>query len=712
MILDQILNFSYSLYTAKEALIEIFSTMFTKNNLETDVYMLYHISTSLQVPFDIVRNHNRVKAITSDVALIKEVLSLPTTKGATLIEEGNDVTTCKIQIRLGQITLILRDIPENTSEENVRNIFSSIEGCPVPQSIKLDINNWFVTFGTEDEAKNALVLVGKQVKARLKSETLPRASAVKNSNRQMGVEAAATSGGDPGSSSSGAQGDVNGSRNQSPNISVVNMGGVGGNPVSGGPPGYGMPMPPMQNFYYQQGARGNPYMVNSPQGYPMMMTPQGQVMPGQYGMPPYAGGREGTGGGKGSRGRGNSGNRQQQQQPGMMMYPGGPVMLGPQGHIMIMQPQGPQPMMIQPGLVPGVSPMLNSSNKQMQQMMYPQQGQQLVNSQGGPGMMTPQQLQMYQQQQYNMQMKQQGQMDGGEGGRKKGEKKQGDGKSGKKGKNKKANTPNVFSQNDFPDTIGSGSNNTNSGAALSGWANAAKGNNVLKDEMSTLQPQQQQPFEQYAQVGQMQQEMLQQQIQQQQVLMPTQVQIMQPPPGGMQIPPMAMQQPSQQVQVPPIPPTQQQQFDAQSQLRAMLSKAPQLPQGQSMAPQFPNHDSSDDIISFGSFDDSISLTSSATLPVQVFAPQGKTKVVSAPVQSIPTVPHNDSSVPQIGGDSSGGSDNYVGNGNVGPNKSNSNSINNKKGNNNASSGDNNTKSAPPTIMWGGKKSFADIVGKR
>ena len=47
--------------------------MFTKNDLEADVYMLYHISANLQLPFHIVREHNRVKAITTDVALIKEV---------------------------------------------------------------------------------------------------------------------------------------------------------------------------------------------------------------------------------------------------------------------------------------------------------------------------------------------------------------------------------------------------------------------------------------------------------------------------------------------------------------------------------------------------------------------------------------------------------------------------------------------------------------
>merc|ERR1719201_3110705 len=126
-------------------------------------------------------------------------------------------------------------------------------------------------------------------------------------------------------------------------------------------------------------------------------------------------------------------------------------------------------------------------------MMYQQpQGQQYVNNQGaGINMMTPQQMQMFNQQQYNMQMKQQqGQSDGGEG-RKKGDRKQVDGKvaGGKKGgKSKKSSAPNVFSQNDFPDTIGGGSNSTNGGVSLSGWANAAKGNNGLKkDEVGEQQ---------------------------------------------------------------------------------------------------------------------------------------------------------------------------------------------------------------------------------
>ena len=117
---------SFYLFTAKEALVKIFSTMFTKNDLEADVYMLHHITPALQVPFDIVRNHNRVKAITSDVGLIKEVLALPTSKGVTISDgEGeDDDATCKLQIKLGQITLIIRDIPENTQEETVKNIFA------------------------------------------------------------------------------------------------------------------------------------------------------------------------------------------------------------------------------------------------------------------------------------------------------------------------------------------------------------------------------------------------------------------------------------------------------------------------------------------------------------------------------------------------------------------------------------------------------------
>merc|ERR1711968_125876 len=201
------------------------------------------------------------------------------------------------------------------------------------------------------------------------------------------------------------------------------MSGSGGNPNQGGPPGYGMPMPP---YYYQQGSpRGNPYMMNAP----MVMGPQGQMMQGQYGMLPYQGGLggrgggrgDGSGGGKGGKGRGG-GRGQQQQEAHMMMqgmYPGGPLMMaGHQGQMMMMQPnQGGQPMMMQPMLVPTAPPLGNMGKQMMQQqMMYQQpQGQQYVNNQGagaGMNMMTPQQMQMFNQQQYNMQMKQQqGQLD-------------------------------------------------------------------------------------------------------------------------------------------------------------------------------------------------------------------------------------------------------------------------------------------------------------
>lgn len=174
-----------------------------------------------------------------------------------------------------------------------------------------------------------------------------------------------------------------------------------------------------------------------------------------------------------------------------------------------------------------------------------------------------------------------------------------------------------------------------------------------------------------------------------------------------------MQQPQQNIQVQPqvpsMPPSQQQsrQLDAQNQLRAILSKAPQHQQGQGIVPQFPNHDSSDDIISFGSFDDSISLASSATLPVQVFAPQSHSQAPSVSAQSAP-FPHNDPSATQMKSENRNDIVNKKSS-NDGNNKDNKNKNNN--GPSDTNSGDSPASTAP-TVMWGTKKSFADIVGKR
>ena len=83
------------------------------------------------------------------------------------------LTGVRVSIPVARKTVILRDLPADTTKDMVRSLF---EGVTV-ESIKEEISNsWFVTFSTEEEALSSLnslqtrTFAGAPIKARMKSE--------------------------------------------------------------------------------------------------------------------------------------------------------------------------------------------------------------------------------------------------------------------------------------------------------------------------------------------------------------------------------------------------------------------------------------------------------------------------------------------------------------------------------------------------------------
>jgi len=87
-------------------------------------------------------------------------------------------TNGKTNGRPGRTVLIIREIPPDTKEDQIRDIFS-IDGwdCPPIKDLRSDIgNNWFINFETEDDCLRAAMKVqndgvfnGGPVKCRVKS---------------------------------------------------------------------------------------------------------------------------------------------------------------------------------------------------------------------------------------------------------------------------------------------------------------------------------------------------------------------------------------------------------------------------------------------------------------------------------------------------------------------------------------------------------------
>ena len=159
---------------AKAALNDIFEQIFTKQHVETDEYLQSHMTPSLTLPIHAVLDIPRIRAVAADAAIVREVL-----QESKMVTVNGDLI--KLNIKLEQNTVILRDIAKETNENDIRNIFEGSKGCPEIVNIRSDVGDtWFVTFATEDDAKTALQAItgktfnDKPVKGRLKQESLKK----------------------------------------------------------------------------------------------------------------------------------------------------------------------------------------------------------------------------------------------------------------------------------------------------------------------------------------------------------------------------------------------------------------------------------------------------------------------------------------------------------------------------------------------------------
>ena len=73
----------------------------------------------------------QVLAITNDRDLVSDALT--TAKGAVLIDTG-------LQIKLEQLTIILRNVSSSTADEAVLALFSSV-GAPAPTYVRGDVED-------------------------------------------------------------------------------------------------------------------------------------------------------------------------------------------------------------------------------------------------------------------------------------------------------------------------------------------------------------------------------------------------------------------------------------------------------------------------------------------------------------------------------------------------------------------------------------------
>merc|ERR1719192_2568325 len=148
---------------------------FSRENLAHDSYLMSQMDADQFVPIAIIANFNQIKKLTSDIKLVTMVLR----------ESPNvqvDTDGMKVRPNHTRCTVILREIPDHTPPEEVRNLFAG-PSCPKIVSCENALNNsWYITFNSDEDAQKAYRYLreevrefkGQQIMARIKAKPMNR----------------------------------------------------------------------------------------------------------------------------------------------------------------------------------------------------------------------------------------------------------------------------------------------------------------------------------------------------------------------------------------------------------------------------------------------------------------------------------------------------------------------------------------------------------
>ncbi len=106
---------------------------FSKENLQTDAYLTSQMDAQMSVPISVVMKFAKLKALTQDEAVVRRAL----------VDSSVTIVDNRIKANIkssGRSTIILREIPSDAPEEEVKEIFN-YDGCKPISSIRSDIGD-------------------------------------------------------------------------------------------------------------------------------------------------------------------------------------------------------------------------------------------------------------------------------------------------------------------------------------------------------------------------------------------------------------------------------------------------------------------------------------------------------------------------------------------------------------------------------------------
>lgn len=141
----------------KAALQQQLEYYFSKENLARDPYLVSQMDSEQYVSIATIANFEQVKKLTKDINLVVQVL-----KESSMVQV--DESEEKVRpISEKRSILILREIPETTSPQEIESLFSG-NNCPRFVSVEFIHNDtWYVTFECEEDAQKAYRYLREQV---------------------------------------------------------------------------------------------------------------------------------------------------------------------------------------------------------------------------------------------------------------------------------------------------------------------------------------------------------------------------------------------------------------------------------------------------------------------------------------------------------------------------------------------------------------------
>ncbi|XP_035244273.1 la-related protein 4-like isoform X1 [Anguilla anguilla] len=141
----------------RESLKKQLEFCFSRENLSKDLYLISQMDSDHFVPIWTIASMEGVKALTTDMDLILDVLRA---SPMVQVDEKGE----KVRPNHKRCIIILREVPETTPVEEVEALFKS-DDCPKVLSVEFaHNNNWYITFQSDTDAQQAYRYLREEVK--------------------------------------------------------------------------------------------------------------------------------------------------------------------------------------------------------------------------------------------------------------------------------------------------------------------------------------------------------------------------------------------------------------------------------------------------------------------------------------------------------------------------------------------------------------------